>query len=561
MDITIGNSLAALQRANIKREPPEGNRLQSRILAVNYVSRRIQCQASGHANLRRVRVSDNINLGTPQKPRVYPGDIAKLEKNPRNGKWECVGVIHKIKCPPGTPVDDTVEVDVAYEYSNSNITGGFGDTIVPELPFIPDVGALGQISLPSQLPQLGYLCSIPPCEDCSPDGYQDGMVPVLDASGMCWKWGFRSAPCPIYFRWQGAIWTGSPLVTRGGQGGTCVLEHYVYAVRSGYKEVFSGAITQAELKIYDLSNLSAPSLVFNDFLTAPVGKYLSDIGVAAWQNYLWISGVYTTGGTLFVPDPNPDGVIQFYDISSRDNPVLLGEVNLKIDARWTLQRHYNSVTRTFTGDPYIVAYSADGMDTAYEPHSPLQMINGLTGTVEGTYSFGETVDNPHLLTCDNVILASFVGSVRAIDVTDPTLPAFLWDDTDALNPITYLGSNFAYVKTDVTDPKVSLYTNIPAGSGKVITAADFNNPDSTYGWFVYRNCLYNVEAPAAYSFTIRSKASPTLSYTDTPTIPTIAGGDIGQNEGIDIEDGVLYICSEGLGAAAGYLNVYSNQAP
>jgi hypothetical protein len=44
-----------------------------------------------------------------------------------------------------------VEVDVAYETSNSNITGNYGLTVTPETPFMPEVGILGQISLPTEL--------------------------------------------------------------------------------------------------------------------------------------------------------------------------------------------------------------------------------------------------------------------------------------------------------------------------------------------------------------------------------------------------------------------------
>lgn len=564
MDITIGNSLAALQRANIKREPPEGHRLQSRILAVNYVSRRIQCQASGHANLRRVRVSDNINLGTAKNPKVYPGDIAKLEKNPRNGKWECVGIIHKVKCPPGTPVADAVEVDVAYEYSNSNITGGFGDTIVPELPFIPDVGALGQISLPSQLPQLDYLCGIPPCEDCSPDGYQDGMVPVLDASNMCWKWGFRSAPCGVYFKSQGAIYAAAPGASYNPAADVVVAvkDHYAYVAFRG-AAIVPGTLSNSLLQTWDLSDPTAPVKVDEQALSSGGGTHFGSLSIAIWQNYLWVMGMeldYTS------PTGSLAKKIKLYDITTRSAPSLTTSWDPgSLTETETLYVQVYFDGNTFSGNPHLIYGRGDPTDIF--PLKQMIVADGLDGSILATVSEDFGTDSGYsplwATVCDNtVIVQTFSGttaSLKAYDVSTPSAPSLLWTDNNMIMPMAHIGANRCYARKQVGTSLTNftggivLYDQVNVSASRANVT--FDTSDS-YAWenmhyFLNTDCLYVVgQNPGSLVYNdtswvwdISTPLSVVFEMSDVS--PKAVAGEFTQ-AGADREGATIYMCIGGI---------------
>lgn len=195
--LEAGNSIKSLVR---QADPPE--EIRGIIKKVNRVTRHLHVLAGGYGLLRSVPVNRGINLGTPDRKVVFPGDTAVLIRAKRG--WQCVGIEHKDRC--GSKVsefsgDVVIENQVEPVSADSYTMQQIGALSLPSDLSLPPFELLGQLSLPTQRFTGGttMLCGLPPCVDCSPNGLSAGMSPVLSADetypGGCWVWDFKVRGC------------------------------------------------------------------------------------------------------------------------------------------------------------------------------------------------------------------------------------------------------------------------------------------------------------------------------------------------------------------------------
>lgn len=249
MSIPIGEVLEGRMR-----RMPTRVRRRGVILTLDYLTRRASVRLKGQGFLENVKVPKDIPVGTEEKPKIWRGNTVVVERN-ENGGWYVVKYIPRNDCAYPPASTDPEEEDYTVPELDSENAGEFSSTVTPDLTFDPPTFKFGGFSLdglgpPTALYKIPFdrvaptdnqvlkystalqkitwgnfssdLCEIPVCEDCAPDGYQDGMVPVLDASGMCWKWGFRLRECypppPGLVGW----WTGddTPEDILNGNDGT-----------------------------------------------------------------------------------------------------------------------------------------------------------------------------------------------------------------------------------------------------------------------------------------------------------------------------------------------------
>lgn len=208
-----------------RKNKPVGHSAQRRgnLMSVDYLARRGSVRLRGGGFLEKVIFPQSIALGTEEKPKVWKGNTVIVERA-NNGKWYVAQYLPRNDCVYPPPTTDADAEDYTVPEFDSQVKD-FPDIITPDLTFDPPTFKFGGFSLeglgpPTALYRIPYdrtppavdgkvltfnsvsnliewrhpLCGIPMCEDCAPDGYQDGMVPVLDAENMCWKWGFRRRP-------------------------------------------------------------------------------------------------------------------------------------------------------------------------------------------------------------------------------------------------------------------------------------------------------------------------------------------------------------------------------
>lgn len=366
--------------------------------------------------------------------------------------------------------------------------------------------------------------------------------------------------CPLYFRSQTLVtpnFSGVGFNVGAPADAVAVIGHYVYLVLSGEKAVSDNTIYPAQLLIYDLSDLDAPNLVNTIDLDAPGGMYFANPDMAGYGDLdaLWISGVYTDG-TPLTSTPNPDGTIKYYDISTRGAPSLNTEFPLKVGARWALHRHFESAV--YSGNPYLVALDASGQTTAALPLATLDVIDGYSGSVVGTYvltgSYDAATDPyPYVVMCDNLALVQFDGVLYALDLFDPTTPTLAWSEAAVRTPTVYLGSGFAYV-----EGSTRLYDDIPTANTNANTFTDLFETVEPNCFFLDGTCLYRVSASNAKSFNVELKSRPQLFKSVTAPIAGVFDNPIDRDAGADGESAILYLCSYGNAGGIAYLTLFSN---
>lgn len=549
---------------------PHPNTATGTIKHVNYVTRRVSVTIRGYGVIKDVLVQEGIQLGTTDRPVVNVSDLADLHIRPRDHRWICTAIHNSKKCATHTlGISPDVEEENSLESANSYMVQQSSSLETPFDLRIPPFELLGQLTpTASRFPDTTtYLCGIPPCTDCgTPEVGKAILIASDDEHPLCYKFSFRRAPCPLSFRWQGAVPTTGGFTDRSSAPAIAVREHFVYVAGPGAR-VGGGAITDAVLLTYDMSDLDNVILVDTQVLTAPFNTYFADFGMNATLDYLWISGVYTDGS---VTDPDPAGTVKYFDISTRNAPSLVAEYAYKFSASWQLHRHYDTGTMTFTGDPMLVGYSSDGEPSAYTSVSPLRIIDGLTGALVGTYTFSEGVGieiaNQQLLNCDNTLLMTVDDPpfMRAVDLTDETTPTLLWNDTIGECPTVYLGANLAYAKTLTSGaPLFSIYTQVNVDATRAAIDINFFNQLTPHGWFLDGVCLYRAgQSSQATSYNVNP---PTIPIISTGVVSPIVASNSSANESsADKEDETLYLCQLGVFGGVGgglYLSVFSNIAP
>lgn len=189
--LEAGNSIQQLILQNKEPETLRGN-----IRKVNRVTRHLAVLVNGYGLMRRIPVNRGINLGTPDRPVVFPGDTAVLTRG-QNG-WVCVNIEQKDRCGSKTSEfvgDVVIENEVEPVSANSTVVQQIGALDLPGDLFLPPFQLLGQLTLPTQRFSSLLICGIPACTNCAPDGYTAGYVLKLsvDAAhpGGCWVWGPR----------------------------------------------------------------------------------------------------------------------------------------------------------------------------------------------------------------------------------------------------------------------------------------------------------------------------------------------------------------------------------
>lgn len=190
--LEAGNSIKQLI---LESEQPET--LRGIIKKVNRVTRHLHIQVGGYGLLRSVPVNRGINLGTPDRKVVFPGDTAVIVRGRRG--WQCIAVEHKDRC--GSKVseftgDVVIENEVEPVSGDSYVSQQVGALSLPTDLYLPPFQLLGNLTLASERfdPQL-LICGLPRCTDCAPTGYVLGYVLKISSDaenpGGCWIWGPR----------------------------------------------------------------------------------------------------------------------------------------------------------------------------------------------------------------------------------------------------------------------------------------------------------------------------------------------------------------------------------
>lgn len=190
--LEAGNSIKQLI---IQNEEPET--LRGIIKKVNRVTRHLHIQVGGYGLLRSVPVNRGINLGTPDRKVVFPGDTAVIVKGKRG--WQCTSIEHKDRC--GSKVseftgDIVVENEVEPVSGDSYVSQQVGALSLPTDLYLPPFQLLGNITLPDERFDDNLICGLPPCVNCAPAGIVTGYVLQISSDvtnpGGCYIWGPRS---------------------------------------------------------------------------------------------------------------------------------------------------------------------------------------------------------------------------------------------------------------------------------------------------------------------------------------------------------------------------------
>jgi hypothetical protein len=565
MEQTLVNVMAQ----TVRRHETKTRIERTVIRAVNYETRRLQCSRNG-ALLRHVKVQAGIDLGTTNAPIVRAGDIALVERDSITQKWLCVGIRSKVRCATGGGPSAEVEIDTSANVSYTATTQKWSQTITPDFLFLPPLESLGQLTLPDQ--QQDLICGLPRCTDCAPDGYTAGMALVIGTDtehpGGCWKWGFRSAPCTIYYQSQGAIYSVQPdILTYLGLGDAkvAVREKYAYVAIRGRVPV-GGGWEDSLLQTWDLTDPTVPVKVNEQTLPTTAGYQLSQLGIAARDDSLWVYGMDYNGVDSVFDVPHH---MKHFDISTRATPALLTEWETELYSSFETFRHFDGTT--FVGDTYLVGPRAAGTNL----FDRLLVENANDGTVVGTLDgnylgYGGYSAAAIPVVCDNYVLMPmalhppFTYGVRCIDLNTPSSPATLWDDPLMNEPAVHLGSNHAYATNAVA---VKLYTQLSIDdSGILLDDPTSLDGLSVWGHFVNRNCLIslledglgNAYRIASYTNPIRDAIVTAPRYGHTQSLD-------GRTSSADIFEGRVYLCSVGIWQTTettvdAYLTVFTNSA-
>lgn len=171
----------------VRRHETKPTQLRGIIKRVNYLTRRLHVTVKGFGSLRHVPVQLGIELGTPDRPKVFKGDVARLELQ-FDVQWTCTAIVHKIRCATGS-----AGVEVEVDTSDSFIVSGY--VTHPDDLHLPPLEQIGSLILPSDLPPPptgGYI----PCDPAQVR--QPGQIMCFDDTAVppCWYW-CTPPPTPV----------------------------------------------------------------------------------------------------------------------------------------------------------------------------------------------------------------------------------------------------------------------------------------------------------------------------------------------------------------------------
>jgi len=573
MNRTTSNALGQIVRQNA----PRADKFLCKIKAINYINRRLQVTARGYSGPRRVAAQVGVDLGNTDRPRVFPGDVALVERQ-SDGKWLCTSITHKIKCATGAAGS---EVDV--NTSSSYEVDGFGTTITPLDLFIPPIEALGDLWVQGDAPPDAgtYLCGIPPCSDCAPDGYQPGMAPIISSEGesTCWVWGFRNSVCGLHLRTQTGIASYPSAGATPNDIVVAVNGRYAYVAYVGDPLTLSPAL----LLTYDLTDPRAPVLTDQQDIDSPVAdSTLVYLGIATSEDDLWVYGIVDDESSGLTST----NIMVRYDVSTRTAPSKISDWETRFFNDFVVYRHYDSESQTFTGQPYLVGFNWDVNDEAAEFTELIVEDGWLGGEVQtlSGYNFGKGgfsssgIYACQAVICDNVALmpiwegpgdTTATRRMLAVDlsgVPDDPITA-LWEDENVEQPEVHLGQNRAFAREYVGGFKLYTQVDVDNTSAYVGGSPDpFPTEDAEvrpWGYFLNENCLFRVDnlADQAWVQDVSDAENPVLLDVQNTGFPTQGRGDGRFSDGdLDAANGRrVYLCHVGKGSDwATYLTVYSN---
>lgn len=502
-----------------------------RIQFVDYSTRHIVVKVRGFGTIRKVKVQKGIQLGTTDKPVVVRGDTANIKRRP-SGKWVAESISHKERCATDTINDDDVEVNTSNSYFAQQLSA-------LETPFdlrFPPIEPLGQITLPEfRFPDpTMYLCGIPQCTDCAPDGYTAGMTLVLSSDAEhplgCWKWGFRQgrealcrAQINIRLWLSNDFQQGSSVAVRG---------HYAYCITPA---MISGAVrtTNAFLITVDMSDPDVPVIVDHE----DIGEewYFCNIRINNAGTKLYIGGQ--------VGDPTLTTFrAKRYNLTVPSSPALELSGDIPLDSStWNL-------IEPSTGGEYLFGSTPTYIGGGNYTYHPLSVVDGSNFSTVGTYATGVLNAQPLRfsppLQCGDLVMATILGSLLGLDFTVPSAPTLLWSQAFGGNAALRLDDDHFYTTqylVDVTSPASPIFT---------ATSPDFSIPDRLrfLNGTVYQAGLGNTVVPyqasSAVTYSLAVPLAPeTVSFVQCATEAfDRAGQRIGD---MDSEGSLVYICEIG----------------
>lgn len=590
----LGNDLNDSLGTLTRRHETKPTRFRCLLRRVNIIRHMVDVTGRNYSGPSKVKCSASVarQMGTPDRPQVFAGDVCWIERQPDN-KWLCVEIRNKTHC--ATSTDSDVEIDSTADTQNSySAQGSFGITLTP-LDLMPSpIEQLGQLTpFAERFPTpANDLCGIPQCTICAPDGYVAGMAIILSSDDIhpdgCWVWGFRCATCPIYQRTQVAL---ASLPSVGGavfqnvginvEVGIEVLGHYAYIVIEGRMTVPpsfpppdpSLYITHAKFWVYDMSDLDSPVNVYATLLDdVPTDEYIADTDMVAREASLWVTGVYTDGTPVGTPAA-PTPLLRHYDISTPSAPTLTDEI---AEALWGLlvtYKHYDTGTMTFDGNPRVIGFQSTGKEYPYADTPLTLRIFDETCSLVSSFPLTSTTYNPNtdarpaMLMCDNLLIVSPCqtgGGYVAIgvDLSDVTTPVELWRTAESHVPKTYLGGNVAYVGSG---SNINLYENIDTATPTITHATPRSPFTDTFGddgftsngFFLDDTCLYSAIDAQVITYGVQNQLAPCFSK----RVGTLTLSASSRSGSTDKESDTLYIGTVQGSLEGGFLSTYSNVAP
>lgn len=360
--------------------------------------------------------------------------------------------------------------------------------------------------------------------------------------------------CGLTVHWQDAIYNSAPDVSYApyGDAAVAVRENFAYVAVRGRTASDGLSWEDSLLQTWDLSDSTAPVKVDEQTLVSESGKLFANVGIAARDDSLWVYGMMFDGVT-FITEANK--YVKRYDISTRSAPSYVTE--------WITDMYQTFVTfrnidegGAFTGGTYLLGLRFTGTNL-FDQFIVEDATDGtVIGTLDGEYQGYGGYDMPvPPLVCGNTVIAPgrhpnplLAGTVRALDLSDPTTPTELWEDTDGYNPFLSPQTNCAYARTHAV-PGVRLYTQVAVDD----TATDLDSFsaefDDTAFWGWHRNGTCYTEAISsgiAAGVSITNLAEPHRDTLVTAPLYELLTLQQGRTSDADEYGGVVYAATVGI---------------
>lgn len=518
----------------VRKHQTRDEKWSGAILKIGYANYRLKVRGRVYG-IKTVRVDrSTVDLGTADRPKVFVGDIARIERI--DGKWICTRIVGKQQFCPATAEDSDVEVNI--DSVSSWSVQNYGANLTPLDPTIPFFEPLGNIALPDGMfpSPTTFLCGIPQCTDCAPDGFVSGMSPVLSTDAEhptgCWQWGFKCRGCSA---------TGTPVFRSTFIYDTNSARHciafipepcapYVYALASSVNLVDQeGNIIPDNGTSYtiDVTNPDTPSIFYSSDYKANTINDLNMLFIPSTSPY------NIGGGWAIEPHKNfgSGSVVTAVEGSFR-SITAIGR-NFQVGSHLASQGFiYDADTPTPYDFQWIEMYNVGG-DTigTYIPVSITNMFNvsnfpisptlgaGLAilyGTIATRYFF--LASSPYVMFTYHdgfVYAANTLGNLDVIDFSNPASTSLT---TTLGGACTYAqamqaNGNTLWIADGSTNELIGIDITNPASPSVISTTSLSDKPQ---GIGVCDNYVYlALDNGDVVGYNISTPASPTLSGTDT----------------------------------------------